>query len=83
MARDVRQLTMADGSVWTVGAPIGWRGVAAAWQHPVQTDDGSDDACPLCGRWACDPTTCPPSATAARDQLAPGRAHAADGGGRR
>ncbi len=24
----------------------------------------ADDACPLCGLWNCDPTTCPPSSTA-------------------
>ncbi|MDT0387842.1 hypothetical protein [Streptomyces dubilierae] len=36
MARDVRQLPMADGTVWTVGSPIGWHDVAAAWQAPVQ-----------------------------------------------
>ncbi|MGW6262557.1 hypothetical protein [Streptomyces sp. NPDC055085] len=24
----------------------------------------ADDACGLCGRWSCDPSTCPPSATA-------------------
>jgi hypothetical protein len=32
MARDVRELTMEDGTVWTVGLPVGWRGVEAAWQ---------------------------------------------------
>ncbi|ODA75571.1 hypothetical protein [Streptomyces sp. AVP053U2] len=32
MARDVHAVTMADGTVWTVGAPIGWRGTSAAWQ---------------------------------------------------
>ncbi|MFJ4623037.1 hypothetical protein [Streptomyces sp. NPDC088812] len=31
-ARGVRRLTMADGTVWTVGTPIGWRGMDAAWQ---------------------------------------------------
>lgn len=36
MARDIRQLTMADGTVWTVGAPIGWHGVAAAWRPAVE-----------------------------------------------
>ncbi|MFE7972985.1 hypothetical protein [Streptomyces shenzhenensis] len=35
-ARNVRQLTMADGTVWTVGQPIGWRGQQAAWQ-PSET----------------------------------------------
>lgn len=25
----------------------------------------ADDACPLCGRWNCDPSSCPPSSTAA------------------
>ncbi|MCZ9344767.1 hypothetical protein NGM37_44175, partial [Streptomyces sp. TRM76130] len=24
----------------------------------------ANDACPLCGRWNCDPNTCPPAATA-------------------
>ncbi|MEV4044250.1 hypothetical protein [Streptomyces sp. NPDC049744] len=24
----------------------------------------ADDACPLCGRWNCDPSTCPPSGVA-------------------
>ncbi|WP_309031307.1 hypothetical protein [Streptomyces alfalfae] len=24
----------------------------------------ADDACPLCGRWQCDPATCPPAASA-------------------
>ncbi|NJP74668.1 hypothetical protein HCJ99_28255 [Streptomyces sp. C1-2] len=24
----------------------------------------ADDACPLCGRWNCDPATCPPSSAA-------------------
>jgi hypothetical protein len=78
LARDVRQLAMADGTVWTVGT----RGYGStfAWQPPQQTDDGSDDACPLCGRWSCDPTTCPPEASDGtdRDQLAPGRAHTAE-----
>ncbi|WP_042170136.1 hypothetical protein [Streptomyces sp. NBRC 110035] len=35
IARDVRQLTMADGTTWTVGLPVGWHGVAAAWQPAV------------------------------------------------
>lgn len=78
LARNARQLTMADGTVWTVGLPIGWRGREAAWQTPV----AADDACPLCGRWTCDPTTCPPSAGAARDQSALARAHAAEAVGR-
>ncbi|MFF9758595.1 hypothetical protein ACF1G4_03340 [Streptomyces caelestis] len=78
MARDVRQLTMADGTTWTVG-PRGY-GSTFAWQPPA----AADDACPLCGRWTCDPTTCPPEANAgaARDQLALGRAHAAEAAGR-
>ncbi|MEV0695276.1 hypothetical protein [Streptomyces sp. NPDC050388] len=25
----------------------------------------ADDACPLCGRWTCDPSTCPPGAAPA------------------
>jgi hypothetical protein len=36
VARNVRTLAMADGSTWTVGLPIGWRGQEAAWQ-PVET----------------------------------------------
>ncbi|MFJ6720540.1 hypothetical protein [Streptomyces sp. NPDC091259] len=32
IARDVRPLVMADGSTWTVGSPVGWRGVCAAWK---------------------------------------------------
>ena len=36
VARNVRQLTMADGSTWTVGLPIGWRGTEAAW-HTTET----------------------------------------------
>jgi hypothetical protein len=24
----------------------------------------ADDSCPLCGRWDCDPSTCPPASTA-------------------
>ncbi|MGV9892070.1 hypothetical protein [Streptomyces sp. NPDC003395] len=24
----------------------------------------ADDACPLCGRWQCDPSNCPPASTA-------------------
>jgi hypothetical protein len=35
MARNVRELTMEDGSVWTVGLPVGWRGIEAAWQPAV------------------------------------------------
>ena len=38
IARNVRQLTMADGSVWTVGLPIGWRGIEAAW-HATETPE--------------------------------------------
>ncbi|MET8693610.1 hypothetical protein ABZV65_13825 [Streptomyces bauhiniae] len=34
VARGVRQLTMADGTEWTVGTPVGWHGMAAAWQDP-------------------------------------------------
>jgi hypothetical protein len=37
IARDVRPLTMADGTVWTVGAPVGWHGTPAAWQTPTPT----------------------------------------------
>ena len=33
VARNIRQLTMADGTVWTVGLPIGWRGTEAAWKN--------------------------------------------------
>jgi hypothetical protein len=36
VARNVRTLVMADGTTWTVGAPIGWRGQEAAWR-PVET----------------------------------------------
>ncbi|MEU8537128.1 hypothetical protein [Streptomyces parvulus] len=32
IARNVRQLPMADGTTWTVGAPVGWHGAEAAWQ---------------------------------------------------
>ena len=38
VARNVRQLTMADGSTWTVGLPIGWRGIEAAW-HTTETPE--------------------------------------------
>jgi len=38
VARNVRQLVMADGSTWTVGLPIGWRGTEAAWQ-PTETPE--------------------------------------------
>lgn len=38
VARNVRQLTMADGTVWTVGLPIGWRGIEAAW-HTTETPE--------------------------------------------
>jgi hypothetical protein len=38
VARNVRQLTMADGSEWTVGLPIGWRGIEAAW-HAIETPE--------------------------------------------
>ncbi|ODA69537.1 hypothetical protein [Streptomyces sp. AVP053U2] len=69
IARDVRQLAMDDGTVWTVGTR--GAGNTIAWQPAEQTHDaGSDDACPLCGRWNCNPTTCPPSAA--------DRAHAAE-----
>jgi hypothetical protein len=34
VARNVRQLTMADGTLWTVGLPIGWHGQEAAWIAP-------------------------------------------------
>ena len=37
VARNVRQLTMADGSTWTVGQPIGWHGQEAAWK-PVEAE---------------------------------------------
>lgn len=40
VARNVRQLVMADGSEWTVGLPVGWRGIEAAWRStetPEQT----------------------------------------------
>lgn len=35
-ARNTRQLVMADGTTWTVGLPIGWRGHEAAW-HNTET----------------------------------------------
>jgi hypothetical protein len=38
-ARNIRQLTMADGTVWTVGLPIGWRGREAAWRDPETPED--------------------------------------------
>lgn len=53
MARDVRQLTMADGTVWTVGAPIGWHGVAAAWRP---ADEPPALRCPAAHPE--DPTSC-------------------------
>ncbi|MFK4123539.1 hypothetical protein [Streptomyces longwoodensis] len=28
----------------------------------------ADDACPLCGRWSCDPSSCPPGAAPASTQ---------------
>ncbi|MGW0837513.1 hypothetical protein [Streptomyces prunicolor] len=40
-ARNVRQLVMADGSTWTVGLPIGWRGTEAAWQNTETPDETS------------------------------------------
>lgn len=43
-ARNTRQLTMADGTVWTVGYPIGWRGVEAAWQSPTAADQAAHRA---------------------------------------
>ncbi|MFF4933549.1 hypothetical protein ACFY2H_32350 [Streptomyces griseofuscus] len=33
VARGIRKLTMADGTEWTVGTPVGWRGMPAAWQE--------------------------------------------------
>lgn len=39
IARNIRTLTMADGTTWTVGSPIGWRGIEAAWQTVPLTDD--------------------------------------------
>ncbi|MFJ5176688.1 hypothetical protein ACIP68_22985 [Streptomyces griseoviridis] len=38
VARGVRQLTMTDGTEWTVGTPVGWRGISAAWQNPETPD---------------------------------------------
>ncbi|MYR45063.1 hypothetical protein [Streptomyces sp. SID5910] len=35
MARDAHDVTMADGTVWTVGHPIGWHGISAAWRPAV------------------------------------------------
>lgn len=32
MARDIHDVTMADGTVWTTGLPIGWHGTPAAWR---------------------------------------------------
>jgi len=40
-ARNTRQLVMADGSTWTVGLPIGWRGVEATWQNTETPDQVS------------------------------------------
>ncbi|MEU1293033.1 hypothetical protein ABZ439_11465 [Streptomyces sp. NPDC005840] len=57
IARSIRQLEMDDGTVWTVGAPIGWRAAGAAWRPEPprgQTfDDDSDDVCPICECWTC------------------------------
>ncbi|MEU8537541.1 hypothetical protein [Streptomyces parvulus] len=33
MARGIHDVTMDDGSVWTVGQPIGWHGTPAAWRR--------------------------------------------------
>ncbi|MFD5631610.1 hypothetical protein [Streptomyces sp. NPDC127072] len=33
-ARQTRQIEMTDGTTWTVGLPIGWRGIEAAWHNP-------------------------------------------------
>ncbi|MFD9443387.1 hypothetical protein [Streptomyces sp. NPDC060001] len=41
-ARQTRQLTMADGTTWTVGLPIGWRGREAAWHNPETEQERSD-----------------------------------------
>ncbi|WP_405695236.1 hypothetical protein OHA99_09320 [Streptomyces coelicoflavus] len=47
MARDVHQVTMADGRVWTVGQPIGWYGTPAAWQPRCPAATASDTSpCP-------------------------------------
>lgn len=35
MARDVHPVTMTDGTVWTVGQPVGWHGTSAAWRPAV------------------------------------------------
>lgn len=71
IARSIRQLEMADGTVWTVGAPIGWHGAGAAWRtEPPQAqtfDDDSDDACPICGHWTC---TCGSSRATASEAVA-------------
>lgn len=40
MSRDRRQLVMADGQLWNVGAPIGWYGVPAAWRTEQAADRG-------------------------------------------
>ncbi|MFJ6293223.1 hypothetical protein ACIQJX_07665 [Streptomyces griseoviridis] len=32
MSRDIHQVTMTDGTAWTVGQPIGWYGTPAAWK---------------------------------------------------
>ena len=41
VARNVRQLVMADGTEWTVGLPIGWRGQQAAWIDPETEEERS------------------------------------------
>lgn len=62
IARNVRQLKMADGTVWTVGAPIGWDGIEAAW-HPQEPQPTPTDRCPAAH--PNDPTPCdgPPVVT--------------------
>lgn len=46
VARDIHQLVMSDGQLWTTGQPVGWHGTAAAWRtedidrtHPTQEDE--------------------------------------------
>ncbi|MET8826067.1 hypothetical protein ABZX40_13425 [Streptomyces sp. NPDC004610] len=38
VARNVRPLTMTDGTTWTVGTPIGWR-QPAAWHDPETPEE--------------------------------------------
>lgn len=70
IARNVRPLTMADGTEWTVGAPVGWFGIEAAWRPAPDPDDEPEiaDSGKIAMRGRCpaahpdDPTPCDGSA---------------------